>query len=106
VIPLAAAAHPLALLPPVSPTGRGAAAAAPKAREEIDMPLPKFITIDGKRHRWRDVIARRREQIAAATKSEQPALFELKEDRRAITERTAAGRYLEPLLFTLLDGEG
>jgi hypothetical protein len=70
------------------------------------MPLPKFITIDGKRHRWRDLVARRREEIAPVAKREEATLFELKEDRRPITERTAAGRYLEPSLFTLLDGEG
>jgi hypothetical protein len=51
-------------------------------------------------------LTRRREQLAAVAKSEQPALFELKEDRRPIADRTAAGRYCEPSLFTLLDEEG
>ena len=45
------------------------------------MAAPKFIDIDGKRLSWRDLVQRRREQVAAA-KVEQPALFELKEDRR------------------------
>ena len=36
----------------------------------------------------------------------QPALFELHEDRRPPSDRTAAGRYLEPSLFTLLDEQG
>jgi hypothetical protein len=48
----------------------------------------------------------RREQLAAVAKSEQPALFALKEARRPIADRTAACRYLEPSLFTLLDEEG
>jgi hypothetical protein len=70
------------------------------------MPLPKFIEIDGKRHLWRDVLQRRREQLLACAKAEQPPLFELKEDRRPEADRTAAGRYLEPSLFTVIDGEG
>jgi hypothetical protein len=70
------------------------------------MTNPRFITIDGKRVLWRDLLTRRREQLAAAEKCEQPALFELKQDCRPIAERSAAGRYLEPSLFTLLDEEG
>jgi hypothetical protein len=70
------------------------------------MSNPKFIDIDGKRVLWRDLLTRRREQLAAVAKGEQPALFELKEDRRPIADRTAAGRYCEPSLFTLLDKEG
>ena len=46
-------------------------------------------------------LQRRREQVAAGARVEQPALFELKEDRRPIPERTAAGRYSEPSLFSL-----
>ena len=68
------------------------------------MALPKFITIDGKRFAWRDVLQRRREQIAACAEPEQPALFELKEDHRPATDRTADGRYREPSLFSLLGG--
>jgi hypothetical protein len=33
-------------------------------------------------------------------------LFELKEDCRPETDRNAAGRYLEPSLFTVIDREG
>lgn len=33
---------------------------------------------------------------------EQPVLFEVKNDRRPEPERTAAGRYREPTLLTLL----
>jgi hypothetical protein len=68
------------------------------------MALPKFIEIDGKRIAWRDVLQRRREQLQACAQPEQPALFELREDRRPAADRTVAGRYLEPSLFTLLDG--
>ena len=57
------------LATPVSPTGRGAAAAAPGPEEEI-MLLPKFIEIDGKRHAWRDLVQRRREQLLACTRAE------------------------------------
>ena len=42
---------------------------------------PKFIDIDGKRFVWRELLQRRREQLAAA-RVEQPVLFELKEDCR------------------------
>ena len=62
------------------------------------MPAPKFIDIDGKRFLWRDLVQRRREQVAAA-KVEQPVLFEMKDDSRPAFERTAAGRYSEPTLF-------
>ena len=41
------------------------------------MAPPKFIEIDGKRFVWRDLLQRRREQLMAATRTEQPALFEL-----------------------------
>jgi hypothetical protein len=69
------------------------------------MPAPKFIEIDGKRFVWRELLQRRREQVAAAAKVEQPALFEMKADSRPIAERTAAGRYSEPNLFDLAGGE-
>jgi hypothetical protein len=65
------------------------------------MVSPKFIEIDGKRFFWRDLLQRRREQLMAAARTEQPVLFEIKEDRRPMPERTAAGRYREPSLFSL-----
>ena len=46
------------------------------------MPAPKFIDIDGTRLRLAELLQRRREQVAAATKVEQPAPFELKADCR------------------------
>jgi hypothetical protein len=67
------------------------------------MRYPKFIEIDGKRIAWRDVLQRRREQLLATAEPSQPALFELKEDHRPASDRTAGGRYLQPSLFTLLD---
>jgi hypothetical protein len=69
------------------------------------MPAPKFIDIDGKRFRWRELLQRRREQMAAV-KVEQPFLFEMKEDTRLASERTAAGRYSEPTLFAFMEREG
>jgi hypothetical protein len=59
---------------------------------------PTFITIDGKRHLWRDILKLRREQRRAA-KKRQPTLFELKDDSRPASQRTAEGRFTEPTLF-------
>ncbi|MDR3448308.1 MAG: hypothetical protein P4M15_00905 [Alphaproteobacteria bacterium] len=70
------------------------------------MSYPTFIEIDGKRVLWREIVQRRREQLKAAAKAAQPALFELKDDTRPACERAAARRYLEPSLSTLLDAEG
>jgi hypothetical protein len=64
---------------------------------------PRFIDLDGKRYLWADLIKLRREQREAARQGEQTALFELRADCRPATERTAAGRYREPSLFTLTD---
>jgi len=65
------------------------------------MPLPRFIEIDGRRYSWRDLVALRRAQ--AQPRPEQPALSELHEDHRPPGERSAAARYREPSLFTVLD---
>lgn len=59
---------------------------------------PTFIVIDGKRHLWRDILKLRREQKKAA-RQPQLTLFELKEDSRPAHQRTAEGRYTEPVLF-------
>jgi hypothetical protein len=40
---------------------------------------------------------------AAEAEPVQPPLFELHEDYRPVAERTAAARYFEPSLFSLLD---
>jgi hypothetical protein len=63
---------------------------------------PKFIEIEGKRLLWRDVLKLRREQVEAAARNQQPALFELKEDSRPASHRTASGRLAEPSLFSVL----
>jgi hypothetical protein len=70
------------------------------------MAAPKFIEIDGKRFVWRDILQRRREQRMAAARIDQPALFELKEDCRSVSEPTAAGRYREPSLSRLSSRTG
>jgi hypothetical protein len=54
------------------------------------MSCPRFIELDGKRYLWRDIPQLRREQRAAFARAAQPALFELKVDRRPEQERTAA----------------
>jgi hypothetical protein len=67
------------------------------------MSAPKFIQIEGKRFLWRDLVKLRQEQRRAAAEPQQPPLFELRDDCKPATERTAAGRYLEPSLFSLRD---
>jgi hypothetical protein len=59
---------------------------------------PAYIVIDGKRHLWRDILKLRREQ-RKATRQRQLALFELKDDSRPASQRTAEGRFTEPMLF-------
>jgi hypothetical protein len=61
----------------------------------------QHIEIDGRRYLWREVLQLRREQKKAQAQAQQPALFELKEDRRPVAERTASGRYQEPSLFSV-----
>lgn len=69
------------------------------------MRYPKLIEIEGKHYLWRDILQLRREQKRAFAKAEQPALFELIDDRRPPASRTAAGRYVEPSLFTIPERE-
>ena len=66
---------------------------------------PRHILLDGKPYVWRDLVCMRREQLQAVTKARQLPLFELKEDTRPAAHRTAAGRYLEPSLFALLENK-
>ncbi|MBK8208682.1 MAG: hypothetical protein IPK78_00735 [Rhodospirillales bacterium] len=66
------------------------------------MKKPATITIEGRRYLWRDILALRKAQIEEARAARQLALFALKEDCRPRPEKTAAGRYAEPSLFTLL----
>lgn len=65
------------------------------------MALPRFITIDGRRYLWRELVALR--QAQTQPRPEQPTLFELREDYRPAGERDAAERYQAPSLFTLLE---
>ena len=58
---------------------------------------PKFLIIEGKRIAWRDILRMRLQQ--RQQQPQQPTLFPLKDDARPASQRTAAGRYTEPLLF-------
>jgi hypothetical protein len=60
----------------------------------------RTIVIEGKRYEWKEMRRMRREQIAAQRKP-QLTLFELKEDRRPVSQTTAGGRYTEPTLFKI-----
>ena len=58
---------------------------------------PKYLIIEGKRIAWRDILRMRLEQ--RQQQPQQPTLFPLKDDARPPSQRTATGRYTEPLLF-------
>ena len=62
------------------------------------MAKPDTIVIDGHGYSWQQLCELRRQQLEAwkAAQDEQPALFELRDDCRPVTERTTAGRYQEP----------
>lgn len=68
------------------------------------MARPDTIIIEGRAYSWRALTTLRKAQLDACRKAqgEQPALFELVEDCRPRSERTAAGRYDEPTLLTFL----
>ena len=66
------------------------------------MTYPTFIEIDGKRVLWREIVQRRPEQLKAAAKAVQAALFVLRDDTRPACERTAARRYLETPIIEAL----
>jgi hypothetical protein len=97
--------HPRASAASKAPRQTGGLNARKRDEESDEMSNTKFIEIDGRRFLWRDVLKLRREQKQASAKAAQPALFELVEDRRPPADRTAAGRYLEPSLFSLFDRE-
>jgi hypothetical protein len=56
---------------------------------------------EGRAFSWKALCELRRAQLEAMRKARgmQPALFELREDCRPPTQRTASGRYAEPCLF-------
>lgn len=72
------------------------------------MKAPDTIIIEGRAFSWRAILDLRRMQLEAwrAAQPQQPALFELRKDRRPAAERSAAGRYREPTLFSDLHGAG
>jgi hypothetical protein len=63
-----------------------------------------ILIVDGHAFSWKRLCELRRDQLEAARKAEaaQLALFEARQDCRPATERTAAGRYLEPGLLELI----
>ena len=63
---------------------------------------PRFITINGQRVAWSEIVRLRKEQ-RERNKAQQLTLFELRQDARPAAERSAAERYLEPSLFSLLE---
>jgi hypothetical protein len=67
---------------------------------------PDILTVDGHAFSWQRLVELRRQQLEAwrAEQCRQLTLFELKEDCRPSAERTAAGRYAEPMLWTLTTG--
>jgi hypothetical protein len=60
--------------------------------------------IDGRAYSWRKLCELRRQQLEAIRKARgtQAALFELREDCRPESQRTASGRYAEPALLDWL----
>jgi hypothetical protein len=60
---------------------------------------PRYLVLDNKRYLWRDILKLRREQCKAAAQQAQPVLFNLQDDERPKSHRTAAARYGEPTLF-------
>jgi hypothetical protein len=59
----------------------------------------RYVTLpSGERILWRDLLKLRREQ-QKAERQPQPTLFELQDDARPASQRTAEGRLIEPTLF-------
>ena len=59
----------------------------------------RTVTLDGRTYRMRDVNRIYKEQRAEERRNSQPALFDLKDDIRPPSQRSAAGRHQQPLLF-------
>jgi hypothetical protein len=59
------------------------------------------LIVDGRAYSWKRLCELRRAQLESriAAQGRQPALFDLHEDCRPASERTAAGRYSEPTLL-------
>jgi len=60
--------------------------------------------LDGRAYSWRKLCQLRRAQLEAIrqVRGRQDALFDLKDDCRPVSQRTAAGRYSEPTLLEFL----
>jgi hypothetical protein len=65
------------------------------------MAKPDNVIVDGHAFSWQRLCELRRQQLEArqARPASAARLFELKDDCRPATERTAAGRYAEPTFF-------
>jgi hypothetical protein len=72
------------------------------------MAKPDTIIVNGHGYSWQQLCELRRQQLEAwrAAQASQPALFEIKDDTRPTAERTAAGRYREPSLFSFVRRPG
>ena len=59
----------------------------------------RYVVLDGKAYSWKQLLQLRREQRERERKERQPTLFELREDHRPRSQKTASDRYLQPTLF-------
>lgn len=66
------------------------------------------LIVDGRAYSWRRLCELRRAQLEAQNRARlrQLALFELHDDCRPVTQRTAADRYLQPSLVELANRIG
>ena len=69
------------------------------------MRSPDTLMVDGHAFSWRRLLELRRRQLEEWRKArpDQPALFEMRQDARPKTERSAEGRLKEPTLMAWLD---
>ena len=58
----------------------------------------RYIVISGVRYEWKEIRRLRREQVSA-TRKQQLVLFEMKDDCRPASQKSADGRFSEPPLF-------
>jgi len=72
------------------------------------MAKPDTLIVDGHALSWKRLCELRQAQLEAwkASQPQQPVLFELRDDCRPAAERTAAGRYQEPTLLSLIVARG
>ncbi len=72
------------------------------------MRVSDTIIIDGRAYSWRALLEARRRQIEQWKKARpaQPTLFELKENRRPESQRTAGECYRQPSLRSCMNDAG